>query len=185
MKNEVKEKRDQDYLRVYWLVPLSKATPEKDLLSRYEYLQQFKKESKEFGSMKQASEALALRIAMENLARNAGYKDPIRLTWAMEIEQVQKILSNSLSVKLDDTTVSLVIDDDWKADFEISKDWKILKAIPAKLKKDPKILELTWYRKTLREQLSRSRKSLEEAMVSWDEFYLEEIEKLIQLFQNI
>lgn len=175
---KVKEKRDQDYLRVYWLVPLSKATPEKDLLSRYEYLQQFKKESKEFGSMKQASEALALRIAMENLARNAGYKDPIRLTWAMEIEQVQKILSNSLSVKLDDTTVSLVIDDDWKADFEISKDWKILKAIPAKLKKDPKILELTWYRKTLREQLSRSRKSLEEAMVSWDEFYLEEIEKL-------
>jgi hypothetical protein len=91
---------------------LSKTTPEKDLLSRYEYLQQFKKESKEFGSMKQASEALALRIAMENLARNAGYKDPIRLTWAMEIEQVQKILSNSLSVKLDDTTVSLVIDDD-------------------------------------------------------------------------
>lgn len=53
-----------------------------------------------------------------------------------------KILSNSLSVKLDDTTVSLLIDDDWKADFEISKDWKILKAIPAKLKKDPKIFRV-------------------------------------------
>lgn len=97
---KVKDKRDQDYLRVYGLVPLSKTNAEKDVLSRYEYLQQFKKESREFGSMKQTSEALALRVALENLARNAGYPDPIRLTWAMESQQVQQILSKDTQVKL-------------------------------------------------------------------------------------
>ena len=45
----VKDKRNQDYLRVYGLVPLSKKTPEKDVLSRYLYIQQFIKESKQFG----------------------------------------------------------------------------------------------------------------------------------------
>lgn len=64
---KVKEKRDKDYLRIYGLVPLSKANAEKEVLSRYEYIQQFKKESKQFGAQKQASAASAIRIAMENL----------------------------------------------------------------------------------------------------------------------
>ena len=177
---KVKDKRDQDYLRVYGLVPLSKANPEKDVLSRYEYLQQFKKESREFGSMKQSSEALAIRIAMENLARNAGYPDPIRLTWAMETQQVQSILAKNTQVEIEGTVVGLIIEEDGKAEVVAFKGDKMLKAIPPKLKKSKEVVELLQYRKILREQFSRSRKGFEEAMVRGDEFMLAEIANLFQ-----
>lgn len=177
---KVKDKRDQDYLRVYGLVPLSKANPEKDVLSRYEYIQQFKKESREFGSMKQASEGLAIRVALENLARNAGYPDPIRLTWAMETKQVQKILSKETQVTIEGILTGLIIDEEGKAELVTFKEDKQLKAIPAKIKKHPAILELTANRKVLREQFTRSRKGLEEAMVRGDEFLYAEIHNLFE-----
>jgi hypothetical protein len=177
---KVKDKRDQDYLRVYGLVPLSKTNPEKDVLARYEYLQQFKKESKEFGSMKQTSEALAIRVAMENLARNAGYPDPIRLTWAMETKQVQNILSKETQVTIDGITIGLTIDKEGKAALITYKDDKDLKAIPAKLKKDPAVLELGNHRKVMREQWTRSRKGLEEAMIRGDVFLFAEMQNLFE-----
>lgn len=175
---KVKTKRDQDYLRVYGLAPLSRSNAEKDVLSRYEYLQKFKKESKQFGAQKQTSEALAIRIAMENLARNAGYADPIRLTWAMESKQVQRILSSETEVRSGETVVKLVIDEEGQAEILTFKGEKMLKSIPSALKKDKKILELGEYKKTLKEQFRRSRKGLEEAMIRGDEFTFAEIDNL-------
>lgn len=175
---KVKTKRDQDYLRVYGLAPLSKSNAEKDVLSRYEYLQKFKKESKQFGAQKQTSEALAIRISMENLARNAGYTDPIRLTWAMESKQVQRILSSETEVRSGETVVKLIIDDEGQAEILTFKGEKMLKAIPPTLKKDKKILELGEYKKTLKEQFRHSRGGLEEAMIRGDEFIFAEIENL-------
>ncbi|SEW51898.1 DUF4132 domain-containing protein [Chitinophaga arvensicola] len=175
---KIKEKRDQDYLRMYGLVPLSKANPDKDVLGRYEYLQQFKKESRQFGAQKQTSEALAIRIALENLARNAGYADPLRLTWAMETRQVQQILSKETQVQYDDVSIGLVIDATGMADVVAFKGDKPLKAIPPKYKKDAKVEELNDYRKILREQFSRSKKSLEDAMVRGDSFLYTELANL-------
>jgi Family of unknown function (DUF5724)/Domain of unknown function (DUF4132) len=175
---KVKNKRDQDYLRVYGLVPLSKTNAEKDVLARYAYLQKFKKESRQFGAQKQTSEALAIRIALENLARNAGFADPVRLTWAMETKQVQAILSAETEVKSEDTIVKLVIDEEGKADVITFKGEKMLKSIPPKLKKDKAIIELNEHKKTLREQFSRSRKGLEEAMIRGDEFEFAELGNL-------
>lgn len=174
----VKTKRDQDYLRVYGLAPLSRSNAEKDVLSRYEYLQKFKKESKQFGAQKQTSEALAIRISMENLARNAGYADPIRLTWAMESKQVQRILSSETEVGLGEIVVKLIIDEEGQAEILTFKGEKMLKAIPPALKKDKKILELGEYKKTLKEQFRRSRSGLEDAMIRGDEFTFSEIENL-------
>ncbi|WP_313581219.1 DUF4132 domain-containing protein [Chishuiella sp.] len=176
----VKEKRDQDYLRVYGLVPLSKANPQKDVLNRYEYIQQFKKESKQFGSMKQTSEALAIRVALENLARNAGYPDPIRLTWAMETRQIQDILSKETQITIDGVTVGLIIDDNGKAELVVFRDDKQLKSIPPKIKKDKSIIDLTTTRKIMREQWTRSRKGLEEAMIRGDEFLYAEMKNLFE-----
>lgn len=177
---KVKDKRDQDYLCVYGLVPLSKTNPEKDVLNRYEYIQQFKKESREFGSMKQASEALAIRVALENLARNAGYPDPVRLTWAMETKQIQGLLSKDTQVTIDGITVGLIIEDNGKAELVVFKDDKQLKSIPSKIKKDKAVVELTNNRKIMREQWNRSRKGLEEAMIRGDEFFLKEIQTLFE-----
>lgn len=175
---KIKEKRDQDYLRMYGLIPLSKANASKDMLGRYEYLQLFKKESRQFGAQKQSSEALAIRIAMENLARNAGYADPLRLAWAMETKQVQNILSGETQVQYDDVTIGLVIDEAGIADVVAFKGDKALKAVPPKYKKDKKVEELNDYRKILREQFSRSKKSLEDAMVRGDAFLASELGNL-------
>jgi hypothetical protein len=172
---KVTGKRDQDCLRVYGLVPLNKKNPGSDVLSRYEYLQQFKKESKQFGAQKQGSEGIAIRIAMDNLARNAGYADPVRLTWAMEIKQLQHIFSKETTVTYDDVTIRLLVDEEGEAHVVAYKDDKPLKALPAKYKKDAKVEELNGYKKTLREQLSRSRKTLEDTMVRGDEFLYDEM----------
>lgn len=176
---KVKDKRDQDYLRVFGLVPLSRANPENDVLKRYEYMLQFKKESKSFGTMRQSSEALAVQVALENLARNAGYPDPIRLTWAMETKQVQKIFEKDTKLIIADYKLALIINDEGKTNIKIkNKDGKVLKSLPAKLKKDKKYLELSEHRKILNEQYRRSKKSLEEAMVRGDSFSATEISTL-------
>jgi hypothetical protein len=172
---KITTKRDQDYLRIYGLAPLKKSA---EILERYEFLQQFKKESKQFGAQKQSSEALSIQISMENLARNAGYPDPIRLTWAMETKQIQEIFAKETQVQFDDVLIGLVIDEDGEADVVSFKGDKQLKDIPSKYRKDKKVEELNGFKKTLREQLRRSRAGLEDAMVRGDVFLMTEIQAL-------
>ncbi len=175
----IKDKRNQDYLRVFGLIPLSKKTPQKDLLKRYLYIQQFLKESKQFGAQRQSSEALAAQIAMENLARTAGFQDPIRLTWAMESKQAQEILSQSKPLEFaGGVTIELLVSKDGKPSLKVKRNEKLLKSIPAKLRKEKQIVELKGYVKQLKAQYVRSRKSLEEAMVRQDTFLWSEIEML-------
>lgn len=174
----VKDKRNKDYVRVYGLVPLSKKIPKKDLLNRYNYLLQFKKESKQFGSQRQASESLAVEIAMENLARTAGYPDPIRLTWAMETEEAKAIMNRAEILTYDDYTIELKVDGLGKSKLIAKRKGKALKSIPAKLRKEKEVEELKDFHKRLKNQYSRSRKSLEEAMVRGDAFETEEINTL-------
>ena len=174
----INKSRNQDYLRVYGLVPLSRANPDKDALRRYQFLQKFRKESKQFGAQRQASEATAIRIAMENLARTSGYPDPIRLQWAMESKEAQEILKNTSALKIDDCLIQLLIDENGKSSIVAIKNDKKLKSIPAKHRKNKQVLELKTYHKTLQEQYRRTRKSLELAMVNGDEFSVSEMENL-------
>jgi hypothetical protein len=176
----VSEKRNQDYLRVYGLLPLDAQNPDLDVLKRYQYLQKFKKESKQFGSQKQASEALAVRIAMDNLARTAGFSDPMRLTWAMETEEAILIIQNAKSLTINEVNISLTVDEDGKSSIECYKGDKKLKSIPDALKKEPAIVELKEFNSTLQNQFKRTRKSLEEAMVNGDLFKISEIEILMK-----
>jgi hypothetical protein len=176
----VTEKRNQDYLRVYGLLALDKKDADKDLLKRYQFLQKFKKESKQFGSQKQASEALAIRISMENLARNAGYNDPMRLTWAMEIEEALDILEKAKAFTFKNITINLAIDEDGKSELICLKDGKEIKTLPADLKKEADYLELKEFNATLQDQYKRTRKSLESAMIAGDAFTKKEMETLMR-----
>lgn len=176
----IKDKRNKDYVRVYGLVPLSKSTPEKDLLTRYNFLQQFKKESKQFGAQRQTSEGLAVQIALENLARTAGYPDPIRLTWAMETEEAKSIMSQAEALTFGEVTIQLVVDAQGQSSIIAKKSDKKLSSIPAKLRKDKSVLALKGFNKKLREQYRRSRKSLEAAMVRGDEFKASEVQLLME-----
>ena len=109
---EVDTKRKQDPIRALGLLPLKPKAPRQDLLARYKVMQEFVRTSRQFGSMRQASEKLAARIAQENLARTAGYPDPIRLQWAMEGLATADLAAGPVSARVKDVMVSLAIDDE-------------------------------------------------------------------------
>lgn len=177
---KITEKRDKDYVMALGLIPISKANPEADLLKRYNLLQTFLKESKQFGAQRRESEKNAVEIGLDNLARNAGFDDSIRFSWAMEGKATQKIMSNSLLQLDETTTVEIKIDDEGKADLFITKDGKEQKSIPTKFKKDKRLDELKEGKTYLNKQFSRTKQSLENAMIRRDSFTVAELQKIME-----
>ncbi|MFB9053857.1 DUF5724 domain-containing protein [Formosa undariae] len=176
---KIKDKRDKDYVRALGLIPLSKTIPEKDVLKRYNLLQDFLKESKQFGQQRQESEAIAVGIALDNLSRNAGYQDRVRFSWAMEAKATQAIMEQAV-INIEETEIELVINDLGKTDIKVTKAGKSLKNIPAKLSKDKQVIALKEHKTYLSRQYSRTRVSLENAMVNEDEFTAKEIHNMMQ-----
>ncbi len=182
-KKRITEKRNKDYVVALGLVPLvaadsSAENTKNDILDRYKFIQDFKKSGKTVGQQRQESEKRVCDLAMENLARNAGYPDPIRLTWAMETLDVQDLLKRANAVNIDGTNVQLQVNSLGKADVLAIKGGKTLKEVPSALKKDPSVLELISVKNSLNTQYARIKKSLEEAMIRGDIFTLNEIENL-------
>ena len=176
---KITEKRDKDYVMALGLVPINKKKEEEDLVRRYNLLQTFLKESKQFGQQRQESEKNAVEIGLDNLSRNAGYEDSIRFSWAMEAKATQQIMEKSTLV-LDDTTIKLVIDEQGKAELEVTKGDKTLKSIPDKYKKDKQVEALKDSKTYLTKQYSRTRLSLEQAMLSQTLFTAAELAKILE-----
>jgi HEAT repeat protein len=178
----VTSKRSQDALRALGLIPFSadNEKQKREVLERYKIIQTFLRESKKFGSMRQASEKLASLIAMENLARTAGYADPQRLTWAMEAEDIADLAQGPVSRSAEDVTVTLSIDTRGEAQLDITKKGKALKDIPGKLKKVPGIAELRERKSEISKQASRMRASLEDSMIRGDLFTTGELKDLFK-----
>jgi hypothetical protein len=175
VQKRVADKRNKDYLLVYGLIPIKDNA---DLLSRYEFIQQFIKESKQFGAQRQASEGRSASIALLNLARNAGYSDVNRLSWNMETAKLDTIQPYLQPYKLEDIELQLRIDELGQAEIRCTKAEKELRDIPSKYKKDEYVAELKAIRKGLREQYSRARHSFEAAMEKAEEFEASELTRL-------
>ncbi len=176
----IREKRHQDSVRALGLIPLKKGSKasRKELLSRYETLQQFIKESRQFGSQRQASEKLAAEIGLANLARTAGYPDPQRLSWAMEAEALGDLRRGSIEVTESGVRVTLSIDGEGEAHLVAEKNGKELKEIPVSLRKVPSVAAMRTRKSQLGQQTSRMRRSLEEAMIRGDIFTASELREL-------
>ena len=87
--------------------------------------------------MRQASEKSAVAIGLENLARTAGYPDPVRLEWAMEAQSVADLAAGPVAAQAGDVTVTLSINA-WgdAGDGAVDKQSdKALKATPARRQK--------------------------------------------------
>lgn len=179
MKTSVETKRNKDHLLCYSLIPFEKGNT-LDVLERYEFIQKFLKESKQFGAQRRASEAKIVSIALDNLARNAGYKDVTRLRWDMEARKMEEVIHFLEPVEIDDITVQLVIDGNGKGDIKVIKNKKELKSIPAKLKKHAYILELKEVNKSLKEQYSRAKIELERSMELETPFTFQELCNMIK-----
>jgi hypothetical protein len=171
----VADKRNKDLLMAYALIPLD---GEDDLLRRYLYIQKFRKESRQFGSQRMASEGKAVEMALKNLATCAGYADAMRLTLRMETKVIDDSRALLSPIDVEGVTFHLTLDEIGKAEITVKKDGKELKSIPAKLKKHETVLALTELKKTLTEQYRRARKMLEEAMEDETVFTLSELSAL-------
>ncbi|MFN0178024.1 MAG: DUF5724 domain-containing protein [Gemmatimonadales bacterium] len=173
--------RHQDSVRALGLIPLAPGADRMpDLLARYQRLEEYRRQSRQFGSQRQQSEKRAVSIGLANLARTAGFRDPQRLQWAMERAAVADLAHGPLVVVRGEVGLSLRIDEDGEPIVETTKAGRPIKAVPAALKKDAEVVELQSRFQDLKRQRSRVRVALEEAMCRGDRFDPEEFPTLLE-----
>ena len=176
----IDKSRHQDSVRALGLLPLAEGDAgREDLLTRYKRLQEFRRESRKFGSQRQQSEGRAVAIGLENLARTAGYRDPQRLQWAMEQEAVADLARGPATLERDGVTLTLSVDSDGVPSLATVKNGKSLKSLPAALKKDAEVAALKERLQDLKRQRSRVRDALETAMCRGDVFTPDELRTLL------
>ena len=169
------------------LVPFGK-DGNRDMADRYQYIQQFLKESRQFGAQRRASEAKAAETALTNLSVNAGFADVTRLTLNMETRLMEQFREYMEWKQVDDVLVKLEVGEDGKSGILCRKaaapgadtgkaagmnpgQGKALKSIPSRLGKDTYMMEL-------KDQYSRTRKMMEESMESQTLFTVDEVSML-------
>ena len=179
VEKEITAKRNKDLVMSYGLIPLKRAR-EKDMLARYAFLQNFRKESKQFGAQRRASEAKAVEIALANLACACGFADVTRLVWTAETGLIQEHAAHFAPKTVDGVELWIDVAEDGRASVVCAKDGKALKSIPAKLKKHAYVAELKKAEKHLREQYRRAKKMLEEAMEDGTPLFAYEIANIIE-----
>lgn len=160
------DKRHQDAVRAYGLLPLDDDGDQ--LLRRYEVLRAFVSTGKANGPQRRATETAAVHTALENLARSAGYRDPQRLIWAMEVRAGEDLSRGAVTAVDGDVTVTLSIDEYGMPEIAVDRAGKALAAVPAKSRKIEEIAALTIRARELKKQAQRVRASLEAACVLGD-----------------
>lgn len=179
LRQEITQKRNQEKLRAYPLIPIAAGdTPE--ALRRYEFIQQFMKESRQFGAQRRESEKKACAIALENLAITTGYSDVNRLIWQMETAKTEELRPLTEPVDVEGYAVSLKIDGEGETSVAVEKGGKVLKTLPKALAKNEIYLERKESAKELKEQKQRARESFERAMTEQTEFTAAELRNLLR-----
>ncbi|MCI8373572.1 MAG: DUF4132 domain-containing protein [Lachnospiraceae bacterium] len=174
LREQITDKRNKDLLMSYGLVPFAKKR-EKDLLDRYQFIQQYAKEAKQFGAQRRASEGKAAQTALVNLSVHAGFSDVTRLILNMESRLVEEFAPYMAWHAVDDVELCLEVDELGKSAIKCRKGEKMLKSVPSRLGKHKYVLELKEAHKKLKEQYSRTRKMMEEAMETGEEFTAAEV----------
>ena len=176
LEKEILDKRNQDRLRAYALIPLQ---DEKELLHRYGFIAAYQKQSAQYGAQRRESERKAARSALENLAITSGVYDVNRMLWRLEkarLEEIRPMLEDS---PVGEYTAAILLDEEGSASLKITKDGKVLKSVPKAIAKDPGILERKEIIADLKEQRIRSRHTLEESMENRTVFGIPEIRNIL------
>ena len=170
-------KRNKDLLMSYGLIPIK---DRQDALHRYEFLQKFLKESKQFGAQRRQSEGMSVQYALKNMATTAGYADDLRLVLAMETELVEQNRTYFDGVEIAGYTARIQVDPDGKAELLLFKGTggKALKSVPAALKKDVTFGEIKEFASKLKSQYSRCTAMFERAMEEEDAYSFGELTAL-------
>ncbi len=174
---EITEKRNQEKLRCYPLIPIAPGDTQ-EALRRYEFIQKFLKESKQFGALRRDSEKKACATALENLAITTGLMDVNRLMWQMESQKLEELRPLMEPVLLDGVSLRLTIDDRGEPGIAVEKEGKALKTPPKSLAKNRVWLELKSTVKELKDVKRRSRESMERAMMEGTLFGVRELRNI-------
>ena len=177
LKAEITDKRNQEKLRAYALI--AGEANNQDVLEQYDFIQRYKKQSREYGAARQASEGRAAEIALDNLAITAGYDSTDRMIWALEGAKIDQLRPLMLPQAVGDVEVWLDISADGTPEIAITKNGKPQKTVPKSMAKDETILEIKNAVKELKGQKSRARYSFEAAMISRTTFTMGEIAGLL------
>lgn len=186
LKAEISAKRNKDLLMSLGLLPLpsGKEEREKELLDRYQFIEKYKKESRQFGAQRRASEGRAAELALRNLSVNAGFTDVTRLVLRMEsklVEHASACFDWQSVDGADGVELMIAVDENGKSALKCRKGGKALKSVPAKLKKNEQVLKLQEMNKALKDQYSRTRQMMEQAMEDRTAF---EAWELLELLKN-
>ena len=171
----IADKRNKDLLMSYVLVPIKE---EKDVLHRYQFLQKYLKESKQFGAQRRASEVKAVSMGLQNLAANSGYADTTRLTLNMETKLVEELQPYFTWQQVQDVMLKIDINEDGKPEMVCEKNGKALKNIPSQLKKNELAAEIKDVCSQLKDQYIRTKAMMEQFMEDGVEFTVLEMENL-------
>lgn len=174
----IRDKFLKDYVKLIGLLPLAKgAARDKDLLERYRVLQEYRKYARKL-TMTREDALRACEIGMANLARTAGYVDPLRLEWAMEADAVRDLAKGPVTLTKSGVTITLELTDQAQPLLSVKRGEKELKSIPPDIKKQPDVAELTQRVPEIKRQSSRMKQSLEAAMCRGDSFSGTELQVL-------
>ncbi|MDR1085863.1 MAG: DUF4132 domain-containing protein [Deltaproteobacteria bacterium] len=174
---DISDKRNQEKLRALPLIPLDPQNP-KDALERYEFIRTFLKQSRQFGSARQASEGKAAASALENLALTTGFDDRDRLSWYMESEKLDSLKHLLEDREIGEYRARMLFDEDGTPSLSVSKNGQPLKSVPKAVSKNEDILEIQKAVKDLKDQKIRAREGFEMAMVASTAFRVREIVRL-------
>lgn len=171
---EIRAARNKDKLLSYTLLPI-KSGDKHEALERYEFIQRFLKESKQFGAQRRESEGKACDIALGNLARNFGYGDVNRMMWELEAEKFGEISDFFQPQEIGGANLWLEFDEEGQVELRAEKGGKLLKNVPAAIKKHEQVLLLKDMQKSLKDQHARAKQSLEQAMEKSSRFTTREL----------
>ncbi|MCI8583784.1 MAG: DUF4132 domain-containing protein [Dorea sp.] len=183
LQSEIEAKRNKDLLMSIGLLPLPerKGEREEELLERYQFIQKYKKKSRQFGAQRRASEGRAVEIALQNLSVNAGFTDVTRLVLRMEGKLVEQSADFFDWKPVEELELMISVDENGKSTLKCRKDGKLLKSVPAKLKKNEAVKKYQEVNKKLKEQYSRTKQMMEQAMEDRTAF---EVWELLELQKN-
>ena len=160
LRNEIEQKRNQDKLRAYSLLP----TTIEEAKECYLFLQQFLKQSKQFGAQRRASEAITVEMAIQNLAEQVSSGNATQFMWQMENERFLELEQYFSPQTIADVELQLIQQETGKIQLSVIKADKTLKSVPKNIAKNEQVVAIQAARKELMEQYSRTRLQLERAM---------------------
>lgn len=178
--DEKKHAYARDFIVALGFLPF-KQEPERmnDMVSRYQAIREYIRESRKFGDKRQTGNEEAASIGLKNLAHNAGYSDVKKFELAMEAEAVKDLASGPAILEVGEYKVSLFLNGLGEPKLELRKNDTVIKSFPDKLRNSEAVENLKNRVKQIKRQVGRLRNFLEESMCDSNEYSLFEFQGLM------